>query len=106
MSAAQAANSLVLVACVAEIGALRFTPTGLPAVDLQLEHESTQTEAGQPRLVKAALKAVAFGATAERLAGQALGSLWQFQGFLANPRNGKHPVLHIIDFQQVIFPKD
>ena len=99
MSAA-AVNQLLLTACVAELGALRFTPSGLPAVDLRLEHESTMSEAGQPRQVKAALKAVAFGAVAERLARQALGSLWRFQGFLATPGNGKHPVLHIQDFQQ------
>ena len=99
MSAA-AVNQLVLTACVAELGALRFTPAGLPAIDLRLEHESTMTEAAQSRQVKAALKAVAFGAVAERLARQALGSLWRFQGFLATPRNGKHPVLHIQDFQQ------
>ena len=97
---AGAVNQLVLTACVAELGALRFTPSGLPAVDLRLEHESTMSEAGQPRLVKAALKAVAFGAVAERLARQTLGSLWRFQGFLATPGNGKHPVLHIQDFQQ------
>jgi primosomal replication protein N len=95
-----AANSLVLTACVAELGALRYTPAGLPALDLKLEHESTVEEAGKPRQVKAALKAVAFGAIAERLARQALGSLWRFQGFLATPGNGKHPVLHIQDFQQ------
>ena len=97
---AVAVNQLALTACVAELGALRFTPAGLPAIDLRLEHESTMTEAAQPRQVKAALKAVAFGAVAERLARQALGSLWRFQGFLATPRNGKHPVLHIQDFQQ------
>ncbi|MEO5736069.1 MAG: primosomal replication protein N [Variovorax sp.] len=95
-----AANSLVLTACVAELGALRYTPAGLPALDLKLEHESTVEEAGKPRQVKAALKAVAFGAIAERLARQAVGSLWRFQGFLATPGNGKHPVLHIQDFQQ------
>ena len=99
MSAA-AVNQLVLTACVAELGALRFTPAGLPAIDLRLEHESIMTEAAQPRQVKAALKAVAFGAVAERLARQALGSLWRFKGFLATPRNGKHPVLHIQDFRQ------
>jgi primosomal replication protein N len=97
---AAAVNQLVLTACVAELGVLRFTPAGLPAIDLRLEHESMMTEAAQPRQVKAALKAVAFGAVAERLARQALGSLWRFQGFLATPRNGKHPVLHIQDFQQ------
>jgi primosomal replication protein N len=97
---AAAVNSLVLTACVAELGTLRFTPAGLPAIDLRLEHESTVTEAAQPRQIKAAVKAVAFGAVAERLARQTLGSLWRFQGFLATPGNGKHPVLHIQDFQQ------
>ncbi|HEY2256720.1 MAG TPA: primosomal replication protein N [Variovorax sp.] len=97
MSAA-AVNSLVLTACVAELGSLRFTPAGLPAIDLRLEHESTVTEAAQPRQIKAALKAVAFGTVAERLARQSMGSLWQFQGFLATPGNGKHPVFHVQEF--------
>ncbi len=95
-----AANQLVLTACVAELGALRFTPAGLPAIDLRLEHESTLEEAGKTRQVKAALKAVAFGTIAERLATQSMGSLWRFQGFLATPGNGRHPVLHIQDLQQ------
>ncbi|MEJ7685579.1 MAG: primosomal replication protein N [Variovorax sp.] len=99
MSAA-AVNQLVLTACVAELGVLRFTPAGLPAIDLRLEHESTIVEAAHSRQVKAALKAVAFGAVAERLAKQALGSLWCFRGFLATPGTAKHPVLHIQDFQQ------
>jgi primosomal replication protein N len=97
---AAAANQVRLTACVAELGTLRYTPAGLPAIDLKLEHESTVEEAGKPRQVKAALKAVAFGAIAERLARQAMGSLWLFHGFLATPGNGKHPVLHIQDFQQ------
>ena len=93
-------NRVVLTACIAEAEALRFTPAGLPALTLRLEHESRQTEAGQPREVKAAMKAVAFGAMAERLARQNIGSLWTFNGFLATPRNGKTAVLHIEDIQQ------
>lgn len=95
-----AVNQLLLSACITELAALRFTPAGLPAIDLHLEHESTHVEAGQSRQVKAALKAVAFASVAERLARQPLGSHWCFKGFLANPRNGKHPVLHITEFQQ------
>lgn len=98
--AAGALNQLLLSAAITELAALRFTPAGLPALDLRLEHASTRDEAGQARQVKAVLKAVAFGSVAERLARQALGSGWRFQGFLANPRNGKNPVLHITDFQQ------
>ena len=100
MTPAASANQLLLTARVAEIGALRYTPAGLPALDLKLEHESKVEEAGKPRQVKAVLKAVAFGAVAERLATQALGSLWRFRGFLATPGTAKHPVLHIQDFQQ------
>jgi len=90
----------VLRASVVEASPLRHTPAGLPALDLGLEHESEVTEAGQLRQVRVAIKAVAFGSVAETLRQQAIGSSWKFTGFLATPRNGKHPVLHIQSFQQ------
>jgi len=93
-------NQLVLSACIAEASALRYTPAGLPALDFRLEHESEITEAGQSRQVKVAIKAVAFGSTAETLGKQAIGSSWKFTGFLATPRNGKHPAFHIQSFVQ------
>ena len=46
------------------------------------------------------LSHVAFGAMAERLARQQIGSRWTFSGFLATPRNGRNAVLHIQDIQQ------
>jgi len=93
-------NHVVLTACIAELSALRYTPAGLPALNLRLEHESSVEEAGQARQVKAAVKAVALGAMAERIGKQAIGSAWKFTGFLATPRNGKHVVFHIQEFQQ------
>ncbi len=93
-------NQVVLTACIAEASALRYTPAGLPALDFRLEHESEVTEAGQARQVKAAVKAVALGSVAESIGRQAIGSRWRFTGFLATPRNGKHPVLHVQQFQQ------
>lgn len=83
---------------------MRYTPAGIPALNLKLEHVSSVEEAGQTRLVKAAMKAVALGGNAERLAHQAIGSSWRFTGFLATPRNGKHVVFHIQDFQQESTP--
>ncbi len=80
---------------------MRYTPAGLPALDLRLEHASEIEEAGQQRQVKADVKTVAIGAVAERLAQIPLGSLWQFTGFLASPRNSKNIVLHIQNFQQI-----
>jgi primosomal replication protein N len=67
---------------------------------LRLEHESEAEEAGGKRQVKVELKAVAFGTMAETLARQAVGSGFRFHGFLAAPRNGKHPVLHVQSIQQ------
>ena len=93
-------NQVILTACIAELSALRYTPAGLPALDFQLEHESVVSEAGQQRQVKAAVKARAFGSVAETLGKQPIGSRWRFTGFLATPRNGKHPVLHVQQFQQ------
>ena len=94
------ANLTRLAAVIAESSALRFTPAGLPALDLRLEHESQVEEAGDTRSVKLVIKAVAVGGVAERLARQSMGSHWQFSGFLASPRHAKSVVLHIQDFQQ------
>jgi primosomal replication protein N len=94
-------NQLVLSARIVQANALRYTPAGLPALDVGLEHESEVTEAGQARQVKAAVKAMAFGSVAETLGRQAIGSSWRFTGFLATPRNGKHPVFHIQSFDSI-----
>lgn len=96
---ARGVNHVVLTGCIAQVNALRHTPAGLPALDMQIEHESSIEEAGQVRQVKVAIKAVAFGAMAERLCQQIIGSVWVFTGFLATPRNGKQIVLHILDIQ-------
>ncbi len=93
-------NRTELKACIAEQAALRYTPAGLPALDLILEHASEVQEAGQMRKVQFKLRALAIGSLAERLAKQAVGSVWMFQGFLATPRQGKSVVLHIQEFQQ------
>ena len=93
-------NRTELTACIAEQAALRYTPAGLPALDLILEHASEVQEAGQMRKVQLKLRALAIGPLAERLVKQAVGSVWTFQGFLATPRQGKSVVLHIQQFQQ------
>ena len=93
-------NRTELTACIAEQAALRYTPAGLPALDLILEHASEIQEAGQMRKVQLKLRALAIGSLAERLVKQAVGSVWTFKGFLATPRQGKSVVLHIQEFQQ------
>ena len=95
-----AGNQLQLLAAVVQVQSLRYTPAGIPVINLVIEHESTLTELDTPRLVKLQLKAVAFGARAETLARQGLESVCQFHGFLANARNGKGVVFHIQDFSK------
>ena len=93
-------NRTKLKASIAEHAALRYTPAGLPALDLVLEHASEVQEAGHVRKIQLKLRALAIGSLAERLGKQAVGSVWTFQGFLATPRQGKSVVLHIQEFQQ------
>jgi len=93
-------NQLELTASIVEVDALRYTPSGLPAVNCRLEHASETHEAGQVRQVKAVVKAVALGTVAEQLAKQTIGSRWNFKGFVATPRNAKYLVFHIQEFVQ------
>ena len=80
---------------------MRYTPAGLPALDIRLEHGSDVQGAGQTRQVKANLKAVAIGSVAERLVQQPLGLEFKFTGFISSPRNSKQIVFHIQDFQNI-----
>ena len=95
-----AVNQLVLTAAVAEIEALRYTPSGVPALNCRLEHASEVSEAGQVRQVKALVRSVSFGSIAERLVKQDVGSNWTFKGFLASPRGTKLLVFHIQEFSK------
>jgi primosomal replication protein N len=88
-------NHLVLSAVLAERGALRYTPAGLPALDLQLQHESEVSHEGQARKVSAQVRALAIGSLVAPVAAMALGSSATFTGFLAASRNGKGLLFHI-----------
>jgi primosomal replication protein N len=88
-------NRLVLAATLVERGAVRYTPSGLPALDLLLKHESEVSEDGLPRKVSLEIKAVAIGAITRHVGAMALGSLATFAGFLGATRNGRGLVLHI-----------
>jgi len=78
-----------------ERGVLRYTPAGLPALDLSLRHESTVSEDGQPRKVSMEIRAVGIGGVTQPLATMALGSEALFHGFLTGARNGRGLLFHI-----------
>jgi primosomal replication protein N len=90
-------NTFALTAHIAEISAQRYTPAGIPAIDLVLSHESSQIEAGGIRKVVLSMRSVALGTTAETLAKLQIGRVARFKGFLAATKNGKGTVLHITD---------
>jgi primosomal replication protein N len=93
-------NQFVLTAKIVESSTMRYTPSGVPALNCLLEHASEAVEASQTRQVKALLKSVSFGSVAERLAQQEIGSSWLFKGFLASPRGTRQLVFHVQEFTQ------
>jgi primosomal replication protein N len=89
-------NRLVLSATLAERGVVRYTPAGLPALDLMLKHQTEVSEDGQPRKVSMDIKAVAIGRGITRQVGAlTLGTAGSYAGFLASGRNGRGLVFHI-----------
>ena len=88
-------NRLVLSATLVERAAPRYTPAGLPALDLSLKHESVVSEDGQPRKVSMEMKAVAIGAVTQVLMPLALGSVGLYGGFITSTRNGRGLLFHI-----------
>jgi primosomal replication protein N len=92
-------NHVELTASIAEASPLRYTPAGIPAANFILEHESEIVEAGVARQVKLTLKAVAFGALAEKTGRLTLGKAFRFTGFLINARTSKSVVFHIQAFE-------
>lgn len=88
-------NRLVLTAQVAERGAMRYTPAGLPALDLGLAHESVVDQGGHARKVALKMPALAIGAIADELAARAVGFEGVFTGFLGARRNGRGVLFHL-----------
>jgi len=101
-------NCFVLTAQIQALNALRYTPAGLPALDLELLHISEVNEAGQARHINMVVKAIALGSLAESLVRQAVGSAWQFKGFMAafksKPLPSKQLVFHIQSYQPSFKP--
>lgn len=92
-------NRLLLSAMLAERAALRFTPAGLPALDLVLAHESEVVHEGQVRKVSMQLKALVVGSTVAAVAPLPLGAAVSCAGFLAPARNGRGLLFHITEVQ-------
>ena len=82
-------------AAIVERGALRFTPAGLPALDLSLKHESEVVQLGVPRKISVEIRARAVGPVTDRLLAAEMGVEPRFEGFVGAQRNGRGVVFHI-----------
>lgn len=89
-------NQINLSATVLEAKPVRYTPAGLPALELVLEHVSDVLQAGHPRRIDLTVAAIALGDIALLLADVALGTPLLIKGFLAPSRKGSSRlVVHI-----------
>lgn len=101
MVAVAAANRLELTASIEQISPLRFTPSGVPAINFVVVHESEMLEAGTSRKVSLTMKAVAFGTLGEQIVRLPLGQIYSFNGFMASARTNKSVVFHIQEFKPI-----
>ena len=90
-------NRLVLTAQLIERGAVRYTPAGLPALDLSLKHESEATQDGLSRKVSMEIRARALGEITQQVGKIEIGSSHGFAGFLGSQRNGRGVVFHVTE---------
>ena len=98
----RALNKVELSGRLLELGALRYTPAGVAALEFKLSHESEQGEAGGRRTVRAEIGAIAFETQAKLIAGRPLGSEVRLEGFLsAKSRRSKKLTLHVTNIEFV-----
>lgn len=96
------ANRIQLQAVLKAREALRYSPAGVAILTVQLEHASSQREAGSDRKVEFELDAVfadRLALAADRLA---LGATLQLSGFLAPRRRQSRQLnLHVTEFELI-----
>jgi primosomal replication protein N len=94
-------NRLQMSGTVVERSALRYTPAGIPVIEMQMQHCSQQVEAGLARQLDFPFGAIAIGETAQQLAGVDLGGELQLSGFLApRTRRSTRLLVHVLAFEQ------
>ncbi|MFC3533760.1 primosomal replication protein N [Vogesella facilis] len=89
-------NRLELTATVEREDSLRYTPAGLPVLEMWLRHQSRQSAANLERDVVCEIQAVLLGEGAKKFAGRLAGNTVHCSGFLGQ-RSLRNPrlVLHI-----------
>jgi len=81
---------------------VRYTPAGIPIIELKIAHVSEQLEAGKPRKLAVEIAAVAAGEVAQKLGHAPLGAAIRASGFLAHRGKSRiQLILHITAFEYI-----
>ncbi|NHR04063.1 primosomal replication protein N [Chromobacterium haemolyticum] len=96
-------NRLALTATVDREDALRYTPAGLPVLEMWLKHQSRQTAYGFDRDVACEIQAVLIGEEARKFSGKLAGNTVNLTGFLSQ-RSLRNPRL-VLNIEYVEFVK-
>jgi primosomal replication protein N len=89
-------NRYQVIGTLQERQSLRYTPAGVPALDMQIEHLSTDLN-GHDATVN--LSSVAFGLVAQTLSSTPLGSTLKLDGFLRHSAKSKKLIVQIESFE-------
>ena len=76
-------NTFRLSAVLHKVGALRYTPAGVPVLDVVLKHESWQQDNGSPYLAKFELAGKIIGSDAKH-GSTARANRWTWRDFSPN----------------------
>lgn len=95
-------NRVEIEGSIAALDSVRYTPAGIPIIELKITHASEQVEAGKPRQVELEMAAVAAGELTGRLGKTPLGARIRASGFLAHKGKARiQLVLHITEFEYI-----
>lgn len=95
-------NRVEIEGSIAAFDSVRYTPAGIPILELKITHASSQVEAGKPRQVEIEISAVAAGELTARLSKSPLGARIKATGFLAHKGKARiQLILHIVEFEFV-----
>lgn len=89
-------NRYQVIGTLQERQSLRYTPAGVPALDMQIEHLSTDLN-GHDATVN--FSVVAFGLVAQTLSSTPLGSTLKLDGFLRHSAKSKKLIVQIESFE-------
>ena len=76
-------NRLVIDGQLTELDGLRYTPAGIPRIEMKIRHASIREEAGAQRQVQCEVPALALGEAAQQAALLKVGQPVRVEGFLA-----------------------